>query len=128
MKPFDYYFGEKLYYPDRHQKRKELQELVDEQKLTRTERIEAYKLAEIEAEAWYERESEPWKREVEKLRQEFWQDCRTKLGYDKILTSEGIKKLESMIKGYDYEIVYKKLRKIVNLLRQVKEPYDNPRI
>lgn len=99
MKDFAYYSKVPVEYPDRYAIKGKHLALVAEMRLTERERKAANDAAIADANEEYGKALTFYRVAEKKLEQEFWADCRSDFGYDKLMGLSG----QSALEGYAWE-------------------------
>jgi hypothetical protein len=97
MRTFDYYVttNEKQFnHCDKMSYIKSQTDKINEAKLTSKEREDSLKNLPKESKKWLDTANFPHTNRLKELNEEFWQDCREDLGYEKFLNEDGVNALE----------------------------------
>lgn len=125
MKDFDYYKTTKTPWPRQKDIIRELISELDNIPMTKSERLEKEIEAAQRGEILYKEKFKEYQLESNKLKDEFWRDCREELGYDSFLTKRGCEILESKAwedgHSYGFSEVYNHLCELSDFADQIIE-------
>lgn len=128
MKNFNYYSIVEVPYTRISEFKKLKLKEINEQKMTAAERDLAISELENLCAKKIKENTEEYKKERDKKKNEFWKDCREYLGYDKILTYNGCHILEkfawSLGHSNGFEEVFNCLSDLDDLIVRIKDEFQ----
>lgn len=127
MRDWKYYETNTVPLPDKRAKEREMRDEINNTRMTATERRDAMAKVHEQLKEWYQLAYQPYEAEQDRLKEEFWVDCRNELGYGSKLSFAGCRIMEETAwrdsHSNGFSEVYSTLDKYWDLFTSVRPHY-----